>query len=86
METCVIIEVGTSFTRGMVIEPFENGTYKILAIAEDKTAGVKKGEIIGKAFFYLGEELIAETPLLAENEIETASENKGFWNNIKDIF
>ncbi|MBO7224193.1 MAG: cell division protein FtsA [Kiritimatiellae bacterium] len=46
METCVIIEVGTSFTRGMVIEPFENGTYKILAIAEDKTAGVKKGEII----------------------------------------
>ena len=49
-------------------------------------APVKKGEIIGKALFYLGEELIAETPLLAENEIETASENKGFWNNIKDIF
>lgn len=49
-------------------------------------APVKKGDIVGKVFFYLEDELIAETPLLAENNIETVPENGGFWDNIKDIF
>lgn len=48
MENCVIIEVGTSFTRGMVISPNENGSYKIVSIAEGKNSGVKKSEIINK--------------------------------------
>ena len=43
MENCVILEVGTTYTRGMVIEPNENGTFKILAIAATKSTGVKKG-------------------------------------------
>ena len=46
MENCVILEVGTTYTRGMVIEPNENGTFKILAIAATKSTGVKKGEIV----------------------------------------
>ena len=49
-------------------------------------APVKKGDIIGKAFFYISGELIAETPLLAENNVETIPENGDFWDNIKDIF
>ena len=49
-------------------------------------APVEKGDIVGKALFYLGDILVAETPLVAENNVETFSENKGFWNNIKEIF
>lgn len=48
MEHCVILEVGTSYTRGMVISPNENGTYKIISIAEATNTGVKKSEIINK--------------------------------------
>lgn len=49
-------------------------------------APVEKGEIVGKIMFYIDNELIAETPLAAENKIETVFKNKSFWNNIKDIF
>ena len=49
-------------------------------------APVEKGEILGKALFYLEGELVAETPLVAENNIETVPKSHGFWGNIKDIF
>lgn len=46
MERCVIIEVGTSYTRGMVIQPNENNTYEIRSICEERNTGVKKSEIV----------------------------------------
>ncbi len=49
-------------------------------------APVEKGKVIGKALFYVDGKLIAETPLVAENKIETVPENDDFWDNIKDIF
>ncbi len=49
-------------------------------------APVEKGEILGKALFYLDGELVAETPLLAENSVETVPGSKGFWDNIKEFF
>ncbi len=49
-------------------------------------APVKNGEILGKAFFYLDGELVAETPLLAEDNVEAVPEKNSFWDNIKDIF
>ena len=49
-------------------------------------APVEKGKIIGTAYFYIENELVAKTPLLAEENIETLPENKGFWDEIKEIF
>ena len=49
-------------------------------------APVEKGKIIGKALFYLEGKLVAETPLFAENNIETLPEKSSFWDNIKEIF
>ena len=49
-------------------------------------APIEKGDMVGKAFFYLEGRLIAETPLIAEINIETVPENGGFWDDIKDIF
>lgn len=68
---------------------FEGETEKIKTVISKPPflfAPVEKGDIVGKALFYLGDMLVAETPLVAENNVETISENKGFWNNIKDIF
>ena len=68
---------------------FEGETEKIKTVISKPPflfAPVEKGDIVGKALFYLGDMLVAETPLLAENNVETISENKGFWNNIKEIF
>lgn len=47
---------------------------------------VKKGDITGKVIFYLNGEIIAETPLIAENEVEKIPEDEDFWDYIKDIF
>lgn len=49
-------------------------------------APVEKGKILGKALFYLEGELVAETPIFAENKIETLPENRSFWDNIKEFF
>ncbi len=49
-------------------------------------APIEKGDIIGKAFFYLEDVLIAETIFIAENNVETIPKNEDFWDNIKDIF
>lgn len=49
-------------------------------------APVKKGDILGKALFYAGGVLVAETPLLAENDVEIFSGNENFRNDIKDFF
>lgn len=46
MDPSVILEVGTTHTRGMVINPCDNCTYEILAMAETKNTGVKKSEIV----------------------------------------
>lgn len=67
---------------------FESETEKIKVVLSCEPfvfAPVKKGDIIGKAIFYLDDKIIAETPLLAENNVETVSK-KSFWNNIKKIF
>ena len=67
---------------------FENETEKIEVLISKEPfvfAPVKKGDIIGKAFFYIEGKLVAETPLLAENNIEIIPK-KGFWDNIKKIF
>lgn len=48
MELNVILEIGTSYTRGMVTLPNENGTYKIISMAEAANTGVKKSEIVNK--------------------------------------
>jgi cell division protein FtsA len=48
MELSVILEIGTSYTRGIVIQPNENGSYKIIAMAEAVNTGVKKSEIVNK--------------------------------------
>jgi cell division protein FtsA len=45
MERIVILEVGTAYTRGMVIEPNEQGTFEILSIHEERSSGIKKSEI-----------------------------------------
>ena len=49
-------------------------------------APVEKGEVLGKAIFYLDGEKIAETPLAAEKSVYTPPEKDGFWNRIKEIF
>lgn len=49
-------------------------------------APVEKGEVLGKAIFYLDGEKIAETPLAAEKSVYTPPEKYGFWNRIKEIF
>ena len=49
-------------------------------------APVEKGDIVGKAIFCLGDEIVAETPLLAENKVETVPQKDDFWDDIKDIF
>lgn len=46
MERIVILEVGTAYTRGMVIQPNERGSYEILSIHEERSSGIKKSEII----------------------------------------
>lgn len=49
-------------------------------------APIEKGDMLGKVYFYINGELIAETPLVAENKVETLPENDDFWDKIKDIF
>lgn len=46
MKNCVIIEIGTTYSRGMVIEPRPNGQYGIICVAESENKGVKKSEIV----------------------------------------
>lgn len=68
---------------------FEGETEKIKTVISKPPfvfAPVEKGDIVGKALFYLDDMLVAETPLVAQKIVGTISENKGFWNNIKDIF
>lgn len=79
----------TVFPKAVSASLFEEEEEKIDVVISKPPfvfAPVKKGDIIGKALFYLEGELIAETPLLAENNIETVPENGGFWDDIKDIF
>lgn len=49
-------------------------------------APVDKNEILGKVIFKLDGKIIAETPLVAENKIETAPKKEIFWDYIKEIF
>ena len=79
----------TVFPKAVSASLFEGEEEKIDVIISKPPfvfAPVKKGDIIGKAFFCLEGELVAETPLLAENNIETVPEDGGFWDDIKDIF
>lgn len=49
-------------------------------------APVEKDEILGKVIFKLDGKIIAETPLVAGDKIETASQKAIFWDYIKEIF
>ena len=49
-------------------------------------APVEKGEIVGKAKFYLDGILIEEAILTAEKDIYIKEENESFFDKIKDIF
>ena len=68
---------------------FEGEAEKIKVIISREIfvfAPVEKGRILGKALFYLEDELIAETPLFAENKIETLPGSRNFRDNIKEFF
>ena len=49
-------------------------------------APTKEGCISGKALYYLDGRLVASVPLAASRTIEKSSENKSFFEHIKDIF
>ena len=49
-------------------------------------APVKKGDILGKAYFYLDGFLLAETPLVAENSVDAVLPKENFRQKIKDFF
>lgn len=57
----------------------------ILSIEQFIFAPVSKGKILGKASFYIDEVLIAQTPLVANENIASVPVKNDFWNKIKDI-
>ena len=67
-----------------------DGEYERITVVISKEpflfAPVKKGEIIGKAKFYLDGKLIEEAVLTAEKDIDIKEENESFFDKIKDIF
>lgn len=57
----------------------------ILSVEPFVFAPIRKGKILGKANFYIDGELIAQTSLVANENIESVPTKKNFWDKIKDI-
>jgi len=77
------------FAKPVLASLFEGEEEKVKTVISRPTfvfAPVEKGDIIGSVFYYLDGELLAKTPLIAEETVEILPEKSGFWDNIKEIF
>ena len=60
-------------------------SYKIEAI-RPITAPIKSGDILGHVIFYEGQREIANSPLVAKNEVHILSNKPNFWTKLKNFF